>query len=459
MNIDEKANFSKFGKLFQENLCQLILYDRIFADQIKEVLNINFLELRYLQVFIKKIFNYKEKYETHPSSKIMLTVLRTEIENENELVQKQVRDFFARMMKTDVQDVDYIKDVALDFCKKQVLKEAILKSVPLLERSSFEDIQALIDNAMKLGMDNDYGYDYIKDFEKRFEIQARNPVTTGWKLVDSLCKGGLGRGELGIVIAPTGVGKSMALVHLGAQAIKEEKTVIHYTLELQDTVVACRYDSCITGMDLMEIFSKKDEVYEEIKDLKGQLIIKEYPTKSASTATIRNHLEKLRQRDMSIDMVIVDYADLLCSKSNISEKRHQLESIYEELRGIGQEFECPIWTASQTNRSGLSEEVITMEKISEAFNKCFVADFIFSLARTAEDKNTNGGRIYIAKNRNGPDGMIYPIFMDTSNVSIKVLPSTGETVGEVNKSAVKRQQERIKEIYKDNRKKHKEIQI
>ena len=459
MNIDEKANFSKFGKLFQENLCQLILYDRIFADQIKEVLNINFLELRYLQVFIKKIFNYKEKYETHPSSKIMLTVLRTEIENENELVQKQVRDFFARMMKTDVQDVDYIKDVALDFCKKQVLKEAILKSVPLLERSSFEDIQALIDNAMKLGMDNDYGYDYIKDFEKRFEIQARSPVSTGWKLVDSLCKGGLGRGELGIVIAPTGVGKSMALVHLGAQAIKEEKTVIHYTLELQDTVVACRYDSCITGMDLMEIFSKKDEVYEEIKDLKGQLIIKEYPTKSASTATIRNHLEKLRQRDMSIDMVIVDYADLLCSKSNISEKRHQLESIYEELRGIGQEFECPIWTASQTNRSGLSEEVITMEKISEAFNKCFVADFIFSLARTAEDKNTNGGRIYIAKNRNGPDGMIYPIFMDTSNVSIKVLPSTGETVGEVNKSAVKRQQERIKEIYKDNRKKHKEIQI
>jgi len=459
MNIDEKANFSKFGKLFQENLCQLILYDRIFADQIKEVLNINFLELRYLQVFIKKIFNYKEKYETHPSSKIMLTVLRTEIENENELVQKQVRDFFARMMKTDVQDVDYIKDVALDFCKKQVLKEAILKSVPLLERSSFEDIQALIDGAMKLGMDNDYGYDYIKDFEKRFEIQARSPVSTGWKLVDSLCKGGLGRGELGIVIAPTGVGKSMALVHLGAQAIKEEKTVIHYTLELQDTVVACRYDSCITGMDLMEIFSKKDEVYEEIKDLKGQLIIKEYPTKSASTATIRNHLEKLRQRDMSIDMVIVDYADLLCSKSNISEKRHQLESIYEELRGIGQEFECPIWTASQTNRSGLSEEVITMEKISEAFNKCFVADFIFSLARTAEDKNTNGGRIYIAKNRNGPDGMIYPIFMDTSNVSIKVLPSTGETVGEVNKSAVKRQQERIKEIYKDNRKKHKEIQI
>ena len=107
MNIDEKANFSKFGKLFQENLCQLILYDRIFADQMREVLNINFLELKYLQTFVKKIFNYKEKYGTHPSDEIMLTVLRTEIEDENELVQKQVRDFFARMMKTDVQDAEY----------------------------------------------------------------------------------------------------------------------------------------------------------------------------------------------------------------------------------------------------------------------------------------------------------------------------------------------------------------
>ena len=456
MKFEEKVDFSQFGKTFQENLCQLILYDRVFADQIKEVLNINFLELKYLQVFVKQIFDYKEKYETHPSSKIMLTILRTDIANENELVQKQVRDFFARMIKTDVQDAEYIKDAALDFCKKQILKEAILKSVPLLEKSSFEDIQVLIDNAMRLGMDNDYGYDYIKDFEKRFEIQARNPITTGWDLIDNLCKGGMGRGELGVVIAPTGVGKSMALVHLGAIAIKEEKTVVHYTLELQDTVVACRYDSCITGMGLMEIFSKKDEVYEEIKDLKGKLIIKEYPTKSASTATIHNHLEKLRQRDISIDMIIVDYADLLCSKSNISEKRHQLESIYEELRGIGQQFECPIWTASQTNRSGLSEEVITMEQISEAFNKCFVADFIFSLARTTEDKNTNSGRMYIAKNRNGPDGLVYPIFMDTSNVNIKVLPPTGETIGEINKNAVKRQHERIKEIYKDNRKKHKE---
>jgi len=451
LNYNEREDFSQFGKLFQENLCQLILYDREFADQMREVLNINFLEFTYLQVFIKKIFDYKEKYGMQPSSAIMTTILRAEIKNENELTQHQIRDFYARLLKTEVQDTDYIKDIAVDFCKKQVLKEAILKSVPLLKKSSFEEVQKLINDAMKLGTNNDCGYYYIKDFEARFEIKARNPVTTGWKTIDDLCKGGLGKGELGVVIAPTGAGKSMALVHLGAQAIKEDKTVIHYTLELSDTIVASRYDSCITGIPLRDLFNRKDDIYEEIKDLNGQLIVKEYPTKSAGVETLRNHLEKLRQRDILPDMLIVDYADLLRAKGKNDEKRHQLESIYEELRSLAQEFKCPLWTASQTNRSGLNAEVITMEAISEAFNKCFVADFIFSISRTIQHKNNNGGRIFIAKNRNGPDGLVYPIFMDTANVKIDVLTQM-ETYEEIKQSETKKQEESLKDKYKSYRK-------
>ena len=127
-------------------------------------------------------------------------------------------------------------------------------------------------------------------------------------------------------------------------------------------------------------------------------------------------------------MIIVDYADLLKPVVIRKEKRAELESIYEELRALSTEFECPIWTASQTNRSGLNAEVITMEQISEAFNKCFVADFIMSVSRTIDDKQNNTGKIFIAKNRNGPDGMIYNIFMDTSCVKIKVLPKSNTVV-------------------------------
>ena len=273
-------------------------------------------------------------------------------------------------------------------------------------------------------------------------------MTTGWKTIDDITKGGLGRGELGVVIAPTGAGKSMALVHLGAQAVKAGKNVVYYTLELLDTVVASRFDSCITGIRLQDLTTLKDEVYDEVKDLEGRLIIKEYPTKSANVNKLKQHLEKLRFTGFEPDLICVDYGDLLSPISSYKEKRIELETIYEDLRGMAQEFECPVWTASQTNRSGLNAEVVTMESISEAFNKCFVADFIFTLSRTITDKNNNSGRIFVAKNRNGPDGIVYPIFMDTSNIKIDVLSPTGETADEINQNAAKKQQETLREKYK-----------
>ena len=447
-------DFSKFGKNFQENLCHLIMDDRPFADQIFEVLDINFLELTYLRVFVNKIKEYKKKYGVHPTRKIMTSILRTNISEEQDSVQKMLRDYYARVLSQDIDSSEsgYIKDTAIDFCKKQKLQEAMIRCVPLLKKSSFDQVAKVINDAIKLGTSNDLGYDYMEDFERRFEKKARNPVTTGWKPLDEITKGGHGKGELGVVIAPTGAGKSMVLVHLGSKALLDGKNVVHYTLELADTVVANRYDSCITGYHLNDITMFKEQIYDELKDLPGKLIVKEYPTRSATIQTIKNHVEKMKNQEFIPDMIIVDYADLIRPEgSPKEEKRHQLEAIYEELRGISQEVGCPIWTASQTNRSGLNAEVITLESISEAFNKCFVADFIFSVSRTVEDKNTNSGRIYVAKNRNGPDGMIYPIFMDTANVKIKVLPKamTQEEMEDVVKNAAKKQKKLLNEKYKE----------
>ena len=417
-------NLGVFGKSFQENLCKLLLYDRPFCDQMQEVLDVGFFELKYLQLFTEKLFNYKTKYQVHPTNEALTAILRSEIQDHNPVLQKQVRDFFVRLSTDEnIADREYTKSKALDFCKKQVLKDAIMKSVPLINRCSFEEIEKLIKEALRLGLDNDYGYDYIKDFEERFLVKARNPISTGWPKIDKITHGGLGSGELGVVIAPTGAGKSHVLVHFGAAALKAGKNVVHVTLELADTVVAQRYDACLTGYNLNHLIEKKEDILEKIQDIDGQLIVKEYPTKSATVGMIKNHLEKIRQHEMPVDMVILDYGDLVrpSGGNKNSEKRHDLESIYEDLRAIAQEFKCPVITASQTNRKGLNEEVITMESISEAFNKCFVADFIISLSRTVKDKNCNIGRIFIAKNRNGPDAMIYSVFMDPATVTIKVL--------------------------------------
>lgn len=451
----EKKSFSKFGKTFQEDLCHLILNDRTFADQMFEVLDLNFLELKHLRVFVSKIQEYRKKYGVHPTSNIMLSIIRTGLDGEPESVKTRIREYYARVLANGEtpQGADFIKDTALDFCKKQKLKEALIKSVELIKSSSFDEVSKVIDNALKLGSDNTLGYDYLADFEARFVKKARDPVTTGWRDIDEISKGGLGKGELGVVVAPTGAGKSMVLVHLGAQAVKAGKNVLHYTLELADTVVGGRYDAAITGVELKNLAVFKEKIYDEIREIEGKLIIKEYPTRSASIQTIKNHIEKLKRRDFVPDMIIVDYGDLIKPEnSRKDEKRHQLETIYEELRGIAQICECPVWTASQTNRSGINAEVITMESISEAFNKCFVADFIFTVSRTVEDKNTNQGRIFVAKNRNGPDGLVYPIFMDTSNVCIKVLPKTGETVNDIIQKSEETKMNNLRERYKEFKK-------
>ena len=419
----DNPSFSKYGKSFQEKLAFLILDDRVFADRMLEVLDVEFLEFKHLQVFVQKIFAYKMKYGTQPSHETMKTIVRSQLEDENEALQKQIREYFARAL-SDIRILDsaeFVKDTSLEFCRKQKLREAMIKSSTLLQKCSFDEISVLINNALKAGADSDFGYDYIKDFEKRFELSTRETITTGWEKVDQITGGGGGRKELGVVIAPTGVGKSMVLVHLGATAVKAGMTVVHYTLELADTVIASRYDSCITGIRLNEVKERKQDIKKTLDGLDGTLIVKEYPTKTATTNTIRAHLEKLKQQGINPDMIIVDYADLLKTLSARQEKREELESIYEDLRAIMQENNCVGWTASQTNRTGLNQEIITMQAISEAFNKCFIADFIFSVSRTSEDKQTNGGRIYIAKNRNGADGIVYSIFMDTANVDIKVV--------------------------------------
>tara|TARA_R100001443_G_scaffold89513_2_gene96026 strand:+ start:267 stop:1769 length:1503 start_codon:yes stop_codon:yes gene_type:complete len=445
--------FSKFGKSFQEKLVKIVLFDRNFANQMEEVLDTSYLELKYLQVFVDLLFQHKQQYP-HPTYEAMVSVVRTQTEDYSDSVIKQVIDFMARIKSNAIgsDDEEYVKEKSLDFCKKQKLKEAILKSVDLLQSQSFDQIQKVINEAMNLGADNDHGHDYHKDVLDRFEMKMRNPVSTHWDEIDMITKGGLGKRELGVVVAPTGAGKSMALAHLGAMAVVKGKTVVHYTLELADTVVGQRYDSCITGIDLKNLMSMKDSIVMAVEHIPGQLIIKEYPTKSASTRTITTHLEKLKQKGITPDMIIVDYADLLkptASGFKTQELRHSLGNTYEELRGIGQVWDIPVWTASQTNRSGLNAEVITMEAISEAFSKCFVADFICSISRTIEDKTENKGRMFVAKNRNGIDGIVYPMEIDTAKVHLRVLPpDEHSTIDAVVMKTKQEQDDHLRKKYK-----------
>ena len=280
----QKRNIHTIRKGFPRKLCRLMIEDRPFCDQMEEVLDVEFFEKAYLQKFCSIIMDYRQEYGTHPTYDLLAMKVKGDLAGVDSALAKDVRDFYGRVLsrKNEVGEAEWVKDKALDFCKKQVLKKAMLKSVGLLKSSSFDEIQKVIEDALKLGTDNNFGHDYLKDFESRFLIKTRNPVSTGWTRIDQICQGGLGASELGVVIAPTGAGKSMVLVSLGAQAVEQGKTVVHYTLELAESVVGSRYDSKITGVDLRDLHANKEKIRDHIQDIEGKLIIKEYPTKSAS---------------------------------------------------------------------------------------------------------------------------------------------------------------------------------
>ena len=154
--------FSKYGTNFQERLVHLIFEDRTFSDQIREVLDVEFLEVKYLRLFLKKMFEHRDRYGAHPSTDTMTTVLRTELDGENPVVVKQVREFFARIISNVgvATDAEYIKNVSLDFCRKQKLKEALLESADLINRvsdTSYAEVRKKIECALKLGSNNNFG--------------------------------------------------------------------------------------------------------------------------------------------------------------------------------------------------------------------------------------------------------------------------------------------------------------
>ena len=350
-----------------------------------------------------------------------MEVFKVELENlQQELQNVAVKDLLKQAYKASkATDLGFVKDTFLDFCKNQTLKGALMKSVDLLELGDYDDIRNLIDQALKAGTERDIGHEYITELEDRFRDEARSVIETPWPLINKLLCGGLGQGDLGLIAGGPGGGKSWALISLGAQAVKLGFTVIHYTLELSEKYVGRRYDACFTEIPVGDVIDNKDIVKERVENLRGGLYIREYPAGQATVNTIHAHIEKCIQQNIEPDLIILDYADLLNSKSS-REKRDKLDDIYTGLRGLATEMKIPIWTASQVNRSGAREEIIQGDRMAESYSKMMITDFAMSLSRNHEDKENGTGRWHIMKNRYGADGMTFNSTIDTSIGKIEI---------------------------------------
>ena len=334
---------SDYGPTFQSKLLTSLFTDKSFLQQVSDIIDPNMFENEANNFIVDSILNYFHEYKSAPSLEVMKVKVS---EIENDLLKKTVVESLKESwLYVNSDDLDFIKEQAITFFKNQNIKKAIIESVELLKVNDFDRIKGKIDGALKAGTERNVGHEYKDDIEERYKDSVRNVVKTGWDVIDDIADGGLGKGELGVFVAPAGIGKSWALVNVGANAAKAGLNVIHYTLELNEAYVGLRYDSVMTGISAQDLKYSIDEVKKLVGKMDGNLIIKQYPTKSASVSSIGAHIEKCKMQGMKPDMVIVDYADLLRDISGGREVRHMLGNIYEDLRGLAGEHDIPVWTA------------------------------------------------------------------------------------------------------------------
>ena len=449
-----EAYFSQYGKQFQERIFQAFLTDRMWAMQMIEIMTPAYVDLKYLEYLCNSYFEYHKKYKDFPTLPLLVTIIRDDLrEGKDTILRDQIIEFLQRIrVNPNMGDLEYVKDKSLDFCKKQAMKEALEKAVEMIATDNLDSVIGLMKDALAAGTPSAVGHDFFEDTEARFMRTRRQTCPTGLPQIDApeILNGGLGRGELGVVVAPTGVGKSHFLVQIGAEALRVGKNVVHYTFELTETSVGLRYDSNLCSIPSGEVIDRKDEVLDFYKSTSlGRLIIKEYPTGTASVQTLRNHIERLLLKSFVPSVIIIDYADIMKSSRHFDSLRHELKLVYEELRNMSMEMNIPIWTASQANRDASNSDVVGLENMSEAYGKAQVADVVLSISRKASEKSTGGGRIFVAKNRAGRDGMLFPMQIDTSMSKFTLLSTDEMSFNDVVKADGTSMKTLLKEKWKE----------
>ena len=413
----------KYGQSYQSKVVASLITDVKFLEQVTEITKPAFFESQANQWIVDEVQNYFNEFRAVPTMEVFkIKVGSIEDKGLKQTVVDQLKSVY---LQVGADDIPYVKKEYLTFAKNQKVKDALLKSVDLLKAGNYDKIIDTMMAASKVGVESDLGMDYIDEFELIMEDVKRNSVSTGWDVIDELMDGGLGPGELGVVMAPSGIGKSWFLSKIACSALQKGKNVLHYSLELSESYVGQRYTTILTGIQTSEHKERKDEIIRKIKSTPGRVRIKYYPPQFASSKTIAAHIEKLKQIGFAPDLIIIDYADLLKSgNSNRDGLYAELGGIYEELRGLSGEHGIPIWTATQTNRAAIDHEVIGADSVGDSYKKVQTADFIMSVSRKTKDKLSNTGRIHIVKNRFGPDGMTFPAKIDTFHGIMDVFAAT-----------------------------------
>ena len=301
------------------------------------------------------------------------------------------------------------------FCKQRAVINAIIDSYDIVEgknKTLTEDaIPSLLSDALAVSFDSSIGHDYLEDFEQRYDFYHRveEKIAFDLDLLNKITKGGLSKKTLNVILAGTGVGKSLFMCHTAASTLIQNKNVLYITMEMAEERIAERIDANLLNMTMGELSTVDKGAYESrigklIKKTQGKLIVKEYPTSTAHAGHFKALLEELKiKRNFVPDLIIIDYLNICCSSrikngSGVNSYTY-IKSIAEELRGLAVEYNVPLLSATQTTRGGYDNTDIDLTDTSESFGLPATVDFMFALISSEELENLNQIMVKQLKNR------------------------------------------------------------
>ena len=367
---------------------------------------------RVEQLLYGEIFKFVEKYNNLPTKDAMLIELgqRKDI-NEEEL--NHLKDY-VNQIEDKESDVKWLTETTEKFCKDRAVHNAVLSGIKILDgkdkKQTAEAIPHILSDALAVSFDKSVGHDYIEDADDRFKWYHTKEKRYQFDLdyMNRITKGGVPSKTLNIALAGTGVGKSLFMCHLASSYLLQGLNVLYITLEMAEERIAERIDANLLDVTMEDLHDMPQQLYEgKITKLRektqGQLVIKEYPTASAHSGHFKSLMNELAlKKSFRPDVIFIDYLNICASSrfkgGNISSYFY-VKAIAEELRGLAVEFNVPIFSATQTTRTGYVSTDIGLEDTSESFGLPATADFMFALISNEELEALGQMKVKQLKNR------------------------------------------------------------
>ena len=408
----EERNFGHLGFSFQQSLIKAIIEDKKYGETIIDVLESKFFENNSFRFIME---NVKELYKTYNKIPDYNTVAQKIMSEGGNKDSAKVHVDTLDAIKNNEQQIEYVKDTALNFCKQQNLKKELKGVQSIIDNGDFESynkIEQIIQKALQVGISNDEATDVFHDIEGALEKDNRQPIATGIVRVDNLLNGGLGRGELGIVLAPTGTGKTTLLTKFANTAYNLGHNVVQIFFEDNPGNIKRKHYTIWTEISPNEQPDYKEEVQQKVKEIqansKGFLKLLKLSSDNVTISEIKNKIRKMNSEGEKVDVLIIDYVDCISpERSNFGEEWKGEGSIMRSLESMTSEFEIAVWTATQGNRESISSEVVNSDQMGGSIKKAQIAHVILSIGKTLEQKENNLATLTLLKSRIGRDGVVF----------------------------------------------------